>query len=43
MSANLFMIYQIHQNKTHPGAWNCRFHQGWERGETHHAGISSNQ
>lgn len=33
----------IHQNKTHPGAWNCRFHQGWERGEIHHAGISSNQ
>lgn len=34
---------KIHQNKTHPGAWNCRFHQGWERGEIHHAGISSNQ
>ena len=40
---NAMKMLDIHQNKTHPGAWNCRFHQGWERGETHHAGISGNQ
>lgn len=44
--ASIFVFYTIALAcvyKTHPGAWNCRFHQGWERGETHHAGISSNQ